>query len=211
MRIKAVIFDWGDVYLDWKGKFWDTIAERLNVEMEILEKEVQKHWNLLGKGTIDDKEFWNRVAEGLKIKIPDDSETWIEERFRDDFSVNKDIEAIAKDLQKFGYKTALLSNTEKTSLDYGRKKGWTKYFDVIIASCDFGVMKPDERIYKIAIERIGEKPEYCVFIENDIRYVKVAAKLGWKTILFDNVKQDANYLKRELIKLGINKEVFKDG
>ncbi len=210
MIIKAVIFDWGDVYLNWKREFWNVIAERINVGIDALEEEVKKYWDLLGKGTIDDKEFWNRLGESLKIKIPDNSEMWVEERFREDFSVNKGVEAIARNMAKFGYKTALLSNTEKTSLSYGKRNGWTKYFDIIIASCDFGIMKPDEKIYKIALNKIGESPEHCIFIENDIRYTEVAKKLGMNTILFDNRKQDINYLKTELIKLGVKREIFEN-
>jgi len=208
MSVKVVIFDWGDVYLDWKHKFWEIIAERLNVKIDLLEKEVQKYWKLLGIGIIQDTEFWKKIGEGLKIKIPEESEKWIEERFDKDFSVNKDVEFIAKGLKNHGYKIALLSNTEKTSLDYGKRHGWTKYFDVVIASCDVGVMKPDLRIYKIALQKIREKPEDCVFIDDKKAFLETAKRLGMKTVFFDNHKHKISYLKQELIKLGVKKEAF---
>jgi putative hydrolase of the HAD superfamily len=203
MPIKAIIFDWGDVYLDWKHSFWETIAERLDLETELLEKEIQKYWDLLDTGTIQDAEFWKKVGIGLKVSIPRESEKWIEERFDKDFSVNKDVESVTKKLKNYGYKTALLSNTEKASLDYGKRHGWTKYFDILIASCDVGVMKPDQRIFKKALHEIRERPEDCIFIDDNEMHLEVARGIGMKTILFDNRKQKIEYLKQKLVELGV--------
>jgi epoxide hydrolase-like predicted phosphatase len=210
MAIKAVVFDWGDVYLCWKREFWKVIASRINVPVEVLEKEVYRHWDLLNLGTIDDKGFWSRLAKGLGIKLPEESANWLEERISTDLYVNKDVEAIARSIKRAGYKTALLSNTEKTSIAYGIRNGWTKYFDEIIASCDLGLMKPDERIFNIATERIGEMAEECVFIENQPRHIEAAKRLGWNVILFDNRKQGTDYLKKKLNELGIRREIFED-
>ena len=208
MSIKAVIFDWGNVYLNWKDEFWKNLAKKLGIPTLSLERAVQKYWDLVMKAEINDVELWRRIGEEVKLKLPKESERWIEERAEKDFFVNKDVELVARNLQKHGCKTALLSNTEKSTLKYGNEHGWTKYFDFVVASCDCGIIKPDLEIFKMTLEKLDEKPEDCIFIDDKKIFLDVAESLRMNIILFDNRKQDFDYLKRKLIKLGVKKEVF---
>lgn len=61
--------------------------------------------------------------------------------------------------------------------------GIGKYFDLVIASADEGVEKPNTEIFKIALERANCLPENAVMvgdrIDNDILPAK---KLGIKTV-----------------------------
>ena len=208
MPIKTVIFDLGEVFVCHNRKFWEIIAKRLDVGIDSLKKEIQKHLGLLDTGKISDTEFWKKVGEGLKVKIPEESKKWMWERAGIDFPINKDVENIVKKLKNYGYKTASISNIEKTTVEYGRRNGWFKYFDETINSCDVGVLKPDLRIYEIVLQKIKEKAEDCIFIDNKEMFLKGAEKLGMKIILFDNSKQNAIYLKKELIKLGVNEKAL---
>ena len=58
-----------------------------------------------------------------------------------------------------------------------------QYIDIIIASAEEGVAKPDIRIFEIALKRAGCKPEQSVMvgdrIDNDIVPAK---KVGMRTI-----------------------------
>ena len=58
-----------------------------------------------------------------------------------------------------------------------------KYIDLVVASAEEGVAKPDLRIFRIALERAACKPEEAVMvgdrIDNDIIPAK---KLGMKTV-----------------------------
>lgn len=81
------------------------------------------------------------------------------------------------------YKLGIIANqvegTQKRIDDWGIGK----YFDVVVASAEAGVAKPDSAIFKIALEKSGCKPENAVMIgdrlDNDIIPAK---KLGMKTI-----------------------------
>ena len=81
------------------------------------------------------------------------------------------------------YKLGIIANqvegTQKRINDWGIGK----YFDVVVASAEAGVAKPDSAIFKIALEKSGCKPENAVMIgdrlDNDIIPAK---KLGMKTI-----------------------------
>lgn len=72
--------------------------------------------------------------------------------------------------------------------DYGTEERLTRYgilpyIDVVVASAEEGVAKPDRRIFQIALERSGCPPEQAVMIgdriDNDILPAKA---LGMKTI-----------------------------
>lgn len=58
-----------------------------------------------------------------------------------------------------------------------------EYIDLVIASAEEGVSKPDKRIFEIALERSGCKPENAVMVGDRIDNDIVPAKhIGMKTI-----------------------------
>jgi len=63
------------------------------------------------------------------------------------------------------YRLALLSNGQsKSQHDKINYVGCDKYFEEIIVSGDYGINKPDPRIFEIMAEKLGLKCEECAFI-----------------------------------------------
>ena len=60
-----------------------------------------------------------------------------------------------------------------------------QYFTHKIVSGDVKCRKPDRRIYEIALERTGKKPEECCFVDNSVKNLLVAAEMGIEPILFN--------------------------
>ena len=94
----------------------------------------------------------------------------------------KDTETCLKDLSQ-KYKIGIIANqefgTEKRLIDFGIRK----YIDVIVASAEEGVAKPDKRIFEIALKKAGCKAENAVMIGDRIDNDIVPAKeMGMKTI-----------------------------
>lgn len=81
------------------------------------------------------------------------------------------------------YKLGIIANQVEGTQKRIDNWGIGKYFDVVVASAEVGVAKPDSAIFKIALEKAGCKPENAVMIgdrlDNDIIPAK---KLGMKTI-----------------------------
>lgn len=42
--------------------------------------------------------------------------------------------------------------------------------------------KPDPRIYKLCLERLGVQPQESIFLDNSSQNLKAAARLGIKTV-----------------------------
>ncbi|MNN73951.1 Pyrimidine 5'-nucleotidase YjjG [compost metagenome] len=57
------------------------------------------------------------------------------------------------------------------------------FFDAIIVSGDLGIKKPDERIYRIALERLGASAEETVIVgDHPVNDIWGAAQLGIRGI-----------------------------
>ena len=91
-------------------------------------------------------------------------------------------ESILDELSK-RYTLGIIANQSAGSAQRLADWGIGKYFDLVIASDDEGVEKPNPEIFKIALERANCLPENAVMvgdrIDNDILPAK---KLGIKTV-----------------------------
>jgi putative hydrolase of the HAD superfamily len=88
------------------------------------------------------------------------------------------------------YKTALLSNAWgnlREVLD--REWHVLDAFDQVIISAEVGLMKPDERIFSLALERLGVTPGEAVFVDDFAHNVEAARLVGLHAIHFRNAEQ----------------------
>lgn len=60
-----------------------------------------------------------------------------------------------------------------------------KYFTGKIVSGDVRCRKPEEKIYELALERIGKRPKECLFIDNSVKNLEAAELLGIVPVLFN--------------------------
>lgn len=81
------------------------------------------------------------------------------------------------------YKIGIIANQSLGTKDRLEQHGILQYIDLVIASAEEGVAKPDKKIFEIALERGNCKPNNAVMIgdriDNDIIPVKL---LGMHTI-----------------------------
>lgn len=89
-------------------------------------------------------------------------------------------------------------NNESRELNYYRmeKFGLRKIFRLFISSCFVGLRKPEDGIYRLALETTQIPPEECCFIDDRALNLECAAKLGMHTIEMDSPEQLQSDLKR---------------
>uniref|UniRef100_A0AC34R7S2 Uncharacterized protein n=1 Tax=Panagrolaimus sp. JU765 TaxID=591449 RepID=A0AC34R7S2_9BILA len=56
-------------------------------------------------------------------------------------------------------------------------------FDVVVESCVEGTMKPDIKLYQIALDRLGLRGNECVFLDSHKSHIDTAESLGMRTIM----------------------------
>ena len=67
--------------------------------------------------------------------------------------------------------------------------GFDRLVDTMIISAEERVAKPDERIYRIALERLQVDPEEAVFLDDLAVNVAAANQLGMKAVHFRETRQ----------------------
>jgi putative hydrolase of the HAD superfamily len=76
----------------------------------------------------------------------------------------------------------------------------TGCFQIFVSSCFVGLRKPDERIYRLALDLTQRKAEECCFVDDRPVNVDAATKVGMRAILL----RDAGQLKADFEKNGVD-------
>jgi putative hydrolase of the HAD superfamily len=74
-----------------------------------------------------------------------------------------------------------------------------RYFAVFFSSCFLGLRKPDEAIYRAALQMTHRRPEDSLFIDDREVNLECPRELGIRTILF----RDAKQLRADLDEAGV--------
>jgi epoxide hydrolase-like predicted phosphatase len=189
-KIRAVIFDFGGVLV---GMVDDRprlkLAEQLGVPLSRLDDLVffssSAQKASIGAITVD--MHWEAVREALGIK-PDDLQSFLDQYWSAD-DVNWELLDFIKGLHP-AYKVGLLSN----AWDNLRQTMHTRWnidglFDELVISAEVGMVKPDPRIFHLALEKLGVQPTDAVFIDDMVANVDAARQQGIAAIQFLDTKQ----------------------
>jgi putative hydrolase of the HAD superfamily len=108
---------------------------------------------------------------------------------------------LARELAKSGKYLMSTINNESRDLNQYRIEafGLREIFTVFVSSCFVGLRKPEEGIYRLAMELTEKAPEESCFVDDRALNLESAIRLGMKTIHFE----EAGQLKQELAKLGV--------
>jgi epoxide hydrolase-like predicted phosphatase len=101
------------------------------------------------------------------------------------------IEAVRR-VRAHGVRTALLSNSWGN--DYPRD-GWDELFDVVVISGEVGMRKPEPRIFRHTLERVGCPPGDAVFVDDQPLNVRAAAGLGMIGVLHRGQRRTVRRLR----------------
>jgi epoxide hydrolase-like predicted phosphatase len=195
MSLKAVIFDFGGVLVrtrsqhrrfTWEQRLGLLPGEASEVVFGGESGRAAQH------GWISDAEHWAQIQRRLGV----DDATLAE--FRRDFFAEDglDTDLLAYiDRLRSRYCAGLLSNASAEARRFFNASGIAARFDAITISGEEGVMKPDERIYRIALARLGVQPNEAAFVDDFNENVEAARALGMAGVHFADPQQ----ARRELM------------
>ncbi|MFB3924839.1 MAG: HAD family hydrolase [Syntrophales bacterium] len=188
VTIKSVIFDFGGVLID------DPVpgivrycADYLKADPDDFRRVCWKYAPEFQKGAVAEDVFWRKICSELGKEQPRSASLW-SEAFESAYSEKEDMFALASFLHGNGYKTGLLSDTEKPSVRFFLSKKYDM-FDVLVFSCVEGEIKPGKRIYEIALQKIGLRPEETIFIDDKSANIRSAIDMNMNGIVFRNPMQ----------------------
>jgi putative hydrolase of the HAD superfamily len=92
--------------------------------------------------------------------------------------------AFLKKLREAGFKTALISNADVADIYHWQGSALSGSFDVTIFSYDVGLLKPDPRIFRLAVERLGVRADQCLYVgDGGHEELRGAGAVGMTTVL----------------------------
>ncbi len=97
-----------------------------------------------------------------------------------------------KDLKLKGYSLNVLTASPHITLDPCLKRlSMYDIFDNVWSCDDFGTTKSDVNIYYMTAEKLGTKPQNCIFLDDNINAVATAKKSGMRSIgVYDATSDD---------------------
>ena len=198
-NIKSIVFDLGGVLIDWNPNY---------VYEKVFNGDLNKmNWFYSNICTFD----WNenqdagyplsKATEEKVIEFPEHEDIirmyydrW-EEMLGNQIQGTVDI--LEKLILKKKYNIYALTNWSAETFPKAIKKfKFLKWFEGIVVSGEEKTRKPFKKIYDITINRFDLKPEETLFIDDNLRNIQGAKKLGINSIHFSSSKK----LEADLIK-----------
>ncbi len=202
-RIKAIIFDLGNVLVD---------LDHINAAKRVAkfsEKSPQEIFNLFfdseltglfEEGRISPQEFFLKMKETINLRLEYDEfvPIWNEIFFLSE--KNRNVYNLTKSLRS-NYKLALLSNINILHFDY-IKIFFPVFgaFHYIVTSYETGLRKPHPLIYQKTLEILNVSAENTFYTDDRSELIEKAKNLGIRSFTF----QDINKLKEDLLSVGIH-------
>ena len=103
-----------------------------------------------------------------------------EECFR---HIHPEIIPMLTELRRRGLLVGLISNCFSEEAEVIRRSELLTYFDDVYLSCEQGIQKPDEEIYKRCVDSFAVKPEECVYVgDGGSNELETARRLGMRAV-----------------------------
>jgi putative hydrolase of the HAD superfamily len=199
MKIRAIFWDIGGVLVRTVDRGPRTrLAQELGLTYAQLEEAVFNtetgQMGQIGKVSVD--EVWRKFARTYRQpewRIPE-----MQEAFFGGDVLDRDLVAEIRLLRQT-YLTGIISNYFDNAR-FMLTNVWriADVFQHVVISSEVGVVKPDERIYRLALEGLGVAAREAVFIDDFQHNVEGARRVGMWAIQFRSPEQALQEL-RELL------------
>ena len=200
-EITGIFFDIGGVLLNiHPEKTIQHLNNCTGISKEIIKTAFSHEiHNKYEKGEINNQEFFQSIKRSLpktdSLCEPDFWEAW-GMLLGEETSVSPVLRSCSKHIPIW-----LLSNTNPYHIELGAKRfSFLPLVTGAVFSCDVGYRKPDEDIFRIALNLAGKTPGEVFFIDDNLKNVNQARKMGLNSHHFTSVKS----LKQKMIELGLS-------
>jgi epoxide hydrolase-like predicted phosphatase len=190
MMIKAIILDLGGVLLrttDFTPR--ERLAEQLGMSRHGLEDFIfgGESGSQAQRGDIPVQQHWDNLAAQLHLSRVQFRQV-LEQFFGND-ELDQNLLEYVRNLH-VSYKTGLLSNAfgDLRQIIHERWH-FEDAFDDMVISAEVGLVKPDQAIFRLAVEQLGVKAEEAVFIDDMPHNTDGAKRAGLFGIRFLNPQQ----------------------
>ncbi len=187
MKTKLFIFDMGEV-LVLDGMNLPSIAEHLNIEPEVLEKDYRKYGYPMIEGFMDTSLYMRHLETEFGLKIEGNI-------FSSVYSprTNLSLLPVLDLIKEKGVRLVIGSNTFQPHVDVIEKlpENPLGYFDKLYFSHEMGVSKPSLSFFKYILEREKVAGDEAYFVDDREENLRAAEEFGIKTFLYSEERNSS--------------------
>lgn len=193
------MFDMGNVLIEWNSeKILKGITSDINLQ-NMLRKEVfqSELWIKTDEGTVTREELIEIITKKLGEKYRNEI-TLLSRKWYTFVDVYYNVQEKIIELSKLGYNIYILSNAANTFYDLV-KEGLLPATTVakgIVLSCEEKILKPNEKIYNILLERYNLDPHDTMFFDDLPENIWGAARCGINGFVVENQSEFLTYLDK---------------
>ena len=200
LPLRAVIFDAGGVFslvADTGGeRYWERkLGLAAGGIQQLLTPEIRQQADL---GQIAEAEAWQMALAPLGL------DRTTREALAEDFwagaYLDYDVASLIERAHAAGFRTGLLSNAWMRARASHTALGWDRLlkFDVRMFSAEEGMKKPDPAFFNLCLERLGACAEETLFVDDSLRNVEAARKMGMRGVQYMDKSRDLAEIARML-------------
>lgn len=201
-KIKAVVFDYGDVIDvgDSKKSQLESLAEIVNVPIDDFRKEWFKHNHLVNIFNRPIPEVILKVVEPFNLSEETKHQlVFFARGYESGRRINTELVNWFAELKSKGYKVGIFSNYGTELRKKLEDNGLINLVDVAVISGEIGHQKPHKEAFEVLFEKLDVLPREVVFIDDSKRSHEKSEEIGYIPILYKNNEQ----LREELAQLGV--------
>lgn len=199
--IRNILFDMGNVLLRWDpqhivSQFTDDAEAQRRIQAAIFE---DPDWAVQDAGAISEDGMREHIRSRLPEELHEAAMNCYDafERHMPDIP---EMQALALELKAEGCRIYVLSNANTRFADYLPEREFFREFDGIVISARERLVKPDTRLFRLALERFGLRPEESLFIDDAQANVEGARAVGMAALCFDG---DVGRIRDEMKDMGL--------
>jgi HAD superfamily hydrolase (TIGR01549 family) len=177
--IKVIIFDLWDTLIYSKDKaIFKEYNQLIKDKLGKSYKDSTYRQNITEEQTIHDMKTLSSQQDAKRLKS-------LLRKQNENCTLYKETIELLKDLKK-NYKLGIISNTNSIAKKQIYNLQLDKYIDIIVLSCDVNLVKPNNKIFELALKQLKIKPEEALYV-GDIYDVDIvgAKNAGLNAILID--------------------------
>ncbi len=132
------------------------------------------------------------------LQMPRENKYLLEKIINEEFYIDEKLLKKIFEMRR-EYKTGLISNfSNELRKRIENEWAFESAFDEIIISCEVGLVKPDPEIFNLMLDRLGVRADESVFVDDRIKNIDGAKKMGFHTVFFTNKERAMEELTRIL-------------
>lgn len=188
--IKNIVFDMGGVLMDFDGRK-QAAAFCPEGDQELFYREVfgSEEWKLLDEGMIT----YEAAEESILTRLPLEMAAMCREalaHWQDFMQPLPEMNELAVDLKKAGYRLYLCSNASLRFHSYRDRIPALKEFDGVLLSAEEKCLKPAAKIFHRLYQKFALDPQECFFIDDVEANIAGAKETGMDGIVFSPDKAE---------------------